>query len=129
MNLKAVFYGEVFINLIILILCTFAPEKFFAQLVTGEHDIFTLEFARWYGLVLLILSGILLMALRQKTFDMLRLVLIVNLPGDILQIALAIRIAQVFNQWSTGLIFTVVICVVLFAARVAALAKPKWAGY
>jgi hypothetical protein len=129
MNLKSIFYAEAFINLVTLTLCFFAPATFISQLVTTEYNLFALELTRWYGLVLLILSGILLMALKEKDFRFLRIVLLVNVPGDVIQMVLAIRLAQVFHQWSAALIFTIVFCVLLFVARVAVLLKPKLAGY
>ena len=129
MNLKLVFYAEVLINIITLLLCFFAPGKFIDQLVTTEHSLFAYELVRWYGLVLLILSGILLMALLQPTFNLLKIVLLVNLPGDIIQVVLAIHTATVFGQWTFALIFTIVFCLFLFVSRVAVLRKPGLAGY
>jgi len=128
-NLKFVFYAEALINIVTLVLCFFAPENFIEQLVQVEPGLFAAELARWYGLVLLILTGILLAALKEKTFHFLRIVLMVNLPGDIIQIALAIHTAQLFDQWTFGLIFTIAFCVLLFVTRFAVLVKPERAGY
>jgi hypothetical protein len=97
--------------------------------VVTDPDLFATELTRWYGLVLLILTGILVMALMQRTFHLLRIVLMVNLPGDLLQIALAIHMAQMFSQWTPALMFTIVFCLLLFIARVAVLLKPQLAGY
>ena len=129
MNLKLVFYAEVLINTITLLLCFFSPGKFIEQLVTVDYNLFAAELARWYGLVLLLLSGIMLTALRQKTFHFLRIVLLINLPGDIIQVALTVHTAHVFNRWTAGLIFTIVVCTLLFVTRVAVLKKPGLAGY
>lgn len=129
MNLKTVFYTEAIINLFTLSLCFLAPGKFIQQLLEVEPNLIAKEIARWYGLVLLILSGILIMALRQKTFEFLRIVLMVNLPGDIIQILLAIHTARIINNWTFGLIFTIAFCMLLFASRLAVLVKPDLAGY
>lgn len=83
MNLKLVFYLEIFINIITILLCFFAPAKFIDQLVTTEHSTFAYELARWYGVVLLIFSGIFLLALLHESFELLKIVLQVNLVGDV----------------------------------------------
>ncbi len=129
-SLRPLFYFEVILNVVSIILCWFMPSYFVEQLLPVEVSPMTLELVRWYGLLLAVLTGILALALFAKHFEVLRIVFIVYAIGDIIQVLLTLKMAMTLNiGWTFGLLFTIGISLVLCLGRVLALRKPFLVGY
>ncbi len=92
--LRGVFYFEVISNLGSAGLALFLPATFLAQLTSEPLPTPAVEFVRWYAVVLVVLSLVLLAALRARGDEFLRPVVAAYLLGDGLQIAVSIRFGE-----------------------------------
>lgn len=93
-----VFWFEALVNIPTALVCLFLPAAFLSGITGGtEVSKELLEFTRWYGVLLVVLSLILVGALRYGDHQMLKVVLASYLFGDILQIAVTLRWAMVFD--------------------------------
>lgn len=92
---RGVFYFEVFSNLVSAGFAMLAPAQFLAQFSRDPLPLAAVEFGRWYGLLLVVLSLVLLSALREGTDRFLRPVIVAYLVGDALQVTVAIRLGIV----------------------------------
>ncbi|MBD3190383.1 MAG: hypothetical protein GF308_07050 [Candidatus Heimdallarchaeota archaeon] len=123
-DLKVVFYLEAVINLVVVILCIFFPSFFIGQFTTITLQIPGIEIIRWYGILLLVITLILLGALITKKYEFIRIVLISYLIGDIAQIGATIYFALKIATWNFAIIFTMVITVILIVFRILVLSFP-----
>ena len=89
---RAVFYFEVITNLVSAIFGLLFPAAFLGQFASEPLPVAAVEFGRWYAVLLVVLSLILLAALRGGSDRFLRPVLGAYLLGDVLQIGVAIRL-------------------------------------
>lgn len=96
---RGVFYFEALTNLASAAYAMLAPATFLGQFASGPIPVGAVEFGRWYGLLLVVLSLVLLSALREGTDRFLRPVIAAFLLGDALQIAVAVRLGMVAG-WS-----------------------------
>jgi len=92
--LRGVFYFEVITNLVSALAALFFPAKFLGQLTSEPLPVAAVEFVRWYAVLLVVLSLVLLAALRDGSDRVLRPVVAAYLLGDALQIAVAIRLGE-----------------------------------
>ncbi len=91
---RAVFYFEAFTNLVSAAFAMVMPAAFLAQFVSEPLPAAGIEFGRWYAVLLIVLSLVLLAALREGSDRFLRPVMGAYLLGDALQIAVAIRLGS-----------------------------------
>lgn len=123
-DLKVVFYLEAVINLVMVILCIFFPLFFIGQFTTITLQIPGIEIIRWYGILLLVITLILLGALITNIYEFIRIVLISYLIGDFAQIGATIYFALKIATWNLAIIFTIVITVILIVFRILVLSFP-----
>jgi len=98
--LRGVFYFEVISNLGSAGLALLLPATFLAQLTSEPLPTPAVEFVRWYGVVLVVLSLVLLAALRARSDQFLRSVVAAYLLGDALQLAVSIRFAEAVGAYA-----------------------------
>jgi hypothetical protein len=97
-----VFWFEGLVNVITAIVCLIGPAMFLSGLLTDiPEDPFTRNIVRWYGVLLMVLSLILVGALRYGDRKLLRIVLSAYLAGDLLQVLVSIQWG-VFIGWTPG---------------------------
>ncbi|MEM8606592.1 MAG: hypothetical protein AAGF92_05780 [Myxococcota bacterium] len=92
---RGVFYFEALSNLGSAGFAMFAPGAFLGQFTSEPIPAGAVEIGRWYALLLVVLSLVLLAALREGTDRFLRPVIAAFLLGDVLQIAVAVRLGMV----------------------------------
>ena len=97
--LRVVFYFEVVTNLVSAAFALLFPSGFLGQLTTEPLPVAAVEFVRWYAVVLVVLSLVLLAALRDGSDRMLRPIIAAYLLGDALQIAVAIRLGEAVGAY------------------------------
>ena len=91
---RAVFYFEALSNLGSAGFAMVAPAAFLAQFSADPVPAGAVEFGRWYAVLLIVLSLVLLAALREGSDRFLRPVIGAYLFGDVLQIAVAARLGS-----------------------------------
>ena len=89
---RAIFYLEAITNLVGAAFALLLPSAFLAQFVSEPLPVAAVEFGRWYAVLLVVLSLVLLAALREGSDRFLRPVIGAYLVGDGLQIAVSIRL-------------------------------------
>jgi hypothetical protein len=89
---RAIFYLEAFTNLASAAFALLLPGVFLGQFVSEPLPIAAVEFGRWYAVLLVVLSLVLLAALREGGDRFLRPVIGAYLLGDGLQIAVSVRL-------------------------------------
>ncbi|MBW2188739.1 MAG: hypothetical protein DRH23_13495 [Deltaproteobacteria bacterium] len=89
---RAVFYVEVITNLGSAIFALLFPAAFLGQFTSEPLPVAAVEFGRWYAVLLVVLSLVLWVALREGTDRFLRPVIAAYFLGDALQVAVAIRL-------------------------------------
>lgn len=89
---RAVFYFEAFTNLASAGFALLLPTEFLGQFVSEQLPVGAVEFGRWYAVLLVVLSLVLLAALREGSDRFLRPVIGAYLIGDVLQIGVAIQL-------------------------------------
>lgn len=99
---RAVFYLEVISNLGSAVFALLFPAAFLRQLVLEPLPVAGVEFARWYAVVLVVLSLVLLAALRSGEDRFLRPVIGAYLLGDLLQIGVCLRFALAVGALTTA---------------------------
>ncbi|HUT82974.1 MAG TPA: hypothetical protein VMZ29_17390 [Candidatus Bathyarchaeia archaeon] len=128
-KLKYVFYGEGVLNFIIFFICIVAPDFFISKMTSETYSMVAVEFIYWYGAMLLILTAMMIAILITENKRSFLAVLICYFIGDLIQTILAIRFAVELNSWSTGIIVTIVLSILLAAFRVVIFARPNWLGF
>ncbi|NHJ40320.1 MAG: hypothetical protein FK731_09835 [Asgard group archaeon] len=129
LKLKYVFYFEVLLNIIMVILCIFVPQFFISQLTGESFTQVGIEIVIWYGILLFVISFIMIGILiieDQKSF---RIVMIGYIFGDWFQIGAAIHFALKLSSWSFGIIFTIVITFILIIFRLVVIIHPNFLGF
>ncbi|NHJ87108.1 MAG: hypothetical protein FK734_16715 [Asgard group archaeon] len=128
-QLKYVFYAEGILNFIIFFICIAKPDIFIKQMTSLSYDQVTIEFVYWYGALLLVLTSMLIGILILENRRSFLVVLSCYLVGDLVQTLLAIKFAVDLDKWTTGIIITIVLSLVLAIFRIIILIKPKWLGF
>jgi hypothetical protein len=118
--LRKVFYAEVALDAYAAILDTFWPGKYIAQYTSQSVTGMPLELIRWFGINLIPLLLVELVALWKKRDDVLTWILAVYLIGDLAQLAAYIYyIVQNPNaQLTGGFIFSMVTVIFLAIMRI-----------
>jgi len=129
MSLKYVFYAEFLINIPSFILCLFFPVIFTLQLSGMEGDLLSSDLVRWYGVILFVLTFVLGKALYEKDISALKTILSGYAIGDIMQIVVTWKLASHIGGWNFSLVFTALLSVILFAARITVLRDEKRLGF
>jgi hypothetical protein len=116
--LRVIFYLEVALDSYTAILCTFRPAAYVAQYTPQVVSGMPLELIRWFGINLIPLLLVELVALRSKSNDILAWVLGIYLIGDLTQLAayLYILLNNLAQPVTRGFLFS--IAVVIFLALV-----------
>ena len=91
---RAVFYFEAIVNLASAGFALLFPSRFLGHFVSEPLPVGAVEFGRWYAVLLLVLSLVLLAALREGSDRFLRPVIGAYLVGDALQIGVAIQLGS-----------------------------------
>ena len=89
---RFVFYFEVLTNLVSALFALLAPARFMRQFAPEALPVASVEFGRWYAVLLVVLSLVLWLALRERNDRFLRPVISAYLVGDALQIAVALQL-------------------------------------
>jgi len=129
MPLKYIFYSEFIINIPSFIMCLFLPVLFTTQLTGMEGDMLSNDLVRWYGVILFVLTFILGKALYDKDLGTLRTIFYGYAIGDIMQLVVTWKLASHIGGWNFSLIFTAVLSLILFSARVAVLKDENRLGF
>ena len=129
MSLKYIFYTEFAINIPSFILCLFFPVLFTVQLTGMEGSLLSSDLVRWYGVVLFVLTFILGKALYEMDIRTLKTILSGYAIGDIMQIVVTWKLASHIGGWNFSLVFTAVLSLILFTARIAALQDERRLGF
>ena len=116
--IRAVFYFEVISNLGSALLALLAPALFLAQFTSEPFSVAADEFARWYGVLLVVLALVLLAALREGSDRLLRPVIAAYLVGDALQIAVAIRLGMAIGGFAPAVHAAIWLSVAYAAVRI-----------
>jgi len=121
------FYLEIVINLVTIGQGLLTPSAFVAQFSTEPVSLAGAEVARWYAVLILVISYLLWRALqvRGKT---LKVVLETLLVGDIVQIGAALLTANALGQWPLVVNAALVLSIVLAGARILCLWQPQAVG-
>jgi len=121
------FYLEILINLVSISQGLFTPASFVQQFSAEPVSLAGAEVARWYAVLILMISYLLWRALqvRGKT---LKVVLETLLVGDLVQIGAALLTANALGQWPLVVNAALVLSVVLAGARILCLWQPQAAG-
>jgi L-lactate permease len=121
------FYLEILINLVSISQGLFMPAAFVMQFSGEPVSTAGAEVARWYAVVILMISYLLWRALqvRGKT---LKVVLEALLVGDFVQIGAAVVTANQLGEWPLVVSAALVISIVLAVARIFCLWQPKTVG-
>lgn len=118
------FYLEIVINLVSIGQGLFTPAAFVRQFSGEPVSVAGGEVARWYAVLILVISYLLWRALqvRGKT---LKVVLEVLLVGDIVQIGVALLTANALGQWPLVVNAALGLSIVLAVARILCLWRPQ----
>ncbi len=121
------FYLEILINLVSIAQGLFTPAAFVMQFSAETVSTAGAEVARWYAVLILVISYLLWRALqvRGKT---LKIVLEALLVGDLVQIGVAFVTANRLGEWPLVVSAALVVSVVLAVARVLCLWQPELVG-
>ena len=118
---RTIFYGEAVLNAVAALMCLIMPERFLAMFTPEPAGAIAEALVRWYGILLVVLTIIMVRALRNGSIDMLKPVMQAVLIGDVLHLAGLWMLVEAVGQWTTGSIITAVISVALALVRTAAL--------
>jgi hypothetical protein len=121
------FYLEILINLVSISQGLFMPDAFVRQFSAESVSVAGGEVARWYAVVILVISYLLWRALqvRGKT---LKIVLEALLVGDLVQIGAAFVTANRLGEWPLVVSAALVVSIVLAVVRVLCLWQPELVG-
>lgn len=118
---KTIFYGEAVLNAVAALICLIVPQRFLTMFTAEPAGAIAEALVRWYGVLLVVLTIIMVRALRNGGIDMLRPVMQAVLIGDVLHLAALWMLVDAVGQWTAGSIITAVISVALTLLRAAAL--------
>src|SRR5687768_9399440 len=118
---RTLFYAEAVLNAAAALICLIMPQRFIAIFTPEPAGAIAEAFVRWYGVLLIALTIIMVRALRNGSIDVLRPVMQAILIGDVLHLAALWMLIDAVGQWTVGSIVTAVLSVLLAAARVIAL--------
>lgn len=117
-------------NSISIILALFVPEAFLEQLTPTIASDAGREIVRWYGVLLFVLTYILFYSLRKRNYELLKVVFLGYMIGDILQIIFTyVFVNNVSGGWTFGLRFALVFSFIVGFARFMVLTYPSLMGY
>ncbi len=122
-----IFYLEILLNLASIFQTLFTPATFLASFTNQTMPAAALEMTRWYSVLLCVLTYLLLRGL-QKRGPALLLALEALLVGDVIQIGVSFVTAHALGGWSLNTILSIVLSVILGAARIICLWKPAETG-
>jgi hypothetical protein len=122
---RAVFYFEAFTNLGSAAFAIVMPATFLAQFVSEPLPIAAVEFGRWYAVLLFVLSLVLLAALREGSDRFLRPVIAAFLLGDVLQLAVSLRLGVVADNFGVAVHAAVWTSILYAAARIYYLSRTQ----
>lgn len=124
--LRYIFYLELIINLLSISQTLFAPAAFIAQLSGQPASAPAGEMARWYGVLICVMTWLLFRALQVRG-SALKLTLEAYLVGDVIHIIVSFVSAAALG-WTGAIVAGVVISILLGAARLVCLWKPVETG-
>lgn len=122
---RAIFYLEALTNLASAAFAMLLPATFLGQFIAGPLSAAAIEFGRWYAVLLVVLSLVLLWALREGTDRFLRPVIGAYLLGDVLQIAVSVRLGLVANSFGLAVHAAIWTSVVYAAVRIYYLLRTR----
>jgi hypothetical protein len=128
-KLKIVFYIEAAINFVTVFLCLFFPAFFISQLTDTSIGPVAVELARWYGVLLFVITFIMLGILIIESSKSFFIVMLGYLLGDFAQIAVAIYFAVTISGWSVGILVTLILTLILVIFRFIVIFKPQYLGF
>lgn len=124
--IRYIFYLELLINLLSISQTLFAPAAFITQLSGQPASPAAMEMARWYGVLICVMTWLLFRALRTRG-PALRLTLEAYLVGDVIHIFVSFVSAATLG-WTGAIVAGVVVSVLLGIARMLCLWKPVETG-
>ena len=122
-----IFYMEILLNLASIFQTLFTPATFLASFASQTMPVAALEMARWYGVLICVLTYLLLRGL-QKRGQAFILALEALLVGDVIQIAVSFVTASTLGGWPLNVILSIVLSIILAVARIICLWKPVETG-
>jgi len=122
---RAVFYFEVITNLVSAVFALLLPGAFLGQFVSEPLPVAAVEFGRWYAVLLVVLSLVLLAALREGGDRFLRPVISAYLVGDGLQIAVSVRLGLAASAFGPGVHAAIWTSVLYAAVRIYYLLRTR----
>ena len=117
------------INIPSFILCLVFPVVFIEQLGGVSSGGMELDLVRWYGVVLFVLTFILGKALWDKNLSALRIIFMGYAIGDLIQLLVTWKMADHLSGWNFSLIFTAILSLLLFTARMLSLKNQTRLGF
>lgn len=123
--LRGIFYFEVITNLGSACFALLFPAAFLGQLSSDPLPTVAVEFVRWYAVVLVVLSLVLLASLREGSDRVLRPVIAAYLVGDGLQIAVSIRLGAAVGAYGIAVHAAIWTSVFYAIARIYYLARTR----
>lgn len=120
------FYLEIIINILSISQTLFAPAAFITQLSGQAASAPANEMARWYGVLICVMTWLLFRALQARGAA-LRLTLEAYLLGDVIHIVVSVVSASALG-WTGAIVAGVVISILLGIARLICLWKPVETG-
>lgn len=125
-RIKAVFYGEVLINIVTIVMLYLTGDFFVESFGVAPETPLVIETFRWFGALMVVITYILAQALRSGNDGALRFVLEGYLIGDFVYMAaIAGFVNAAGTGWTASAIFAVVITIILIVSRVIYL----WSDY
>ena len=124
--IRYIFYFEIALNILSGFQTLFMPAAFMMQFSGQAVSAPAVEMARWYGVLICVITWLLFRALRVRGLA-LKLTLEAYLLGDVIHIAVSFVSASVLG-WTGAIVAGVVVSVLLGAARILCLWKPVETG-
>jgi hypothetical protein len=122
-----VFYLEILINFASGGQSLFMPAAFLGQFSSEPAPAFALEMTRWYGVLIAVLTYLLIRGLMLRGTT-LKVALEALLFGDVIQIIVSFVTANALGGWTSNVVLSVVVSVILGVVRVICLWKPMETG-
>jgi hypothetical protein len=124
--IRYIFYLELLINLLSISQTLLMPAAFITQLSGQPASPAAMEMARWYGVLICVMTWLLFRALRMRG-PALKLTLEAYLVGDVIHIIVSFISAAALG-WTGAIVAGVVLSVLLGVARIICLWRPVETG-
>ena len=125
---RAIYYGEVVLNLGSALFGIFAPAAFLSQFTPAPKSDVAIEMMRWFGGLMTVLTWVGWRILRSGDNRALSRMLEGFLVGDIVHLVILLRFIQVIGGYPSAVIFDILITISLGVSRALYLWQTRKGG-